>query len=56
MRRFTPQYFEKDISTGVPKLTPEGLKVIEEELQEESEHQVGPATPRGGRSDLAAAA
>ncbi|TFK72794.1 hypothetical protein BDN72DRAFT_791897 [Pluteus cervinus] len=32
---FVPQYFEKDISSGIPTLTPEGLKAIEEELAEE---------------------
>lgn len=36
MRRFIPRYFEKDISTGVPSLTPEGRKAIQQELAESS--------------------
>ncbi|KAJ3998092.1 hypothetical protein F5050DRAFT_1873306 [Lentinula boryana] len=34
---FVPQYFEEDISSGVSKLTEEGRKAVEEELQEEDE-------------------
>ncbi|KAI6037614.1 hypothetical protein EDC04DRAFT_2129882 [Pisolithus marmoratus] len=33
---FIPHYFEKDISSGVPVLTAEGRKALEEELQESS--------------------
>lgn len=31
--RFVPTYFEKDISSGMPVLTAEGLKAIEEEMK-----------------------
>ncbi|KIK70294.1 hypothetical protein GYMLUDRAFT_53358 [Collybiopsis luxurians FD-317 M1] len=31
---FVPRYFEEDISSGVPSLTEEGRKVVEEELNE----------------------
>ena len=34
--RFIPLYFDKDISTGIPTLTPEGRKAVEEELAESS--------------------
>lgn len=34
-----PQYFEEDISSGVPILTEEGRKAIAEELQEIDEEQ-----------------
>ncbi|KAJ3866359.1 hypothetical protein EV359DRAFT_36875 [Lentinula novae-zelandiae] len=36
---FVPQYFEEDISSGVPILTEEGRKAIAEELQEIDEEQ-----------------
>ncbi|PIL27701.1 hypothetical protein GSI_10854 [Ganoderma sinense ZZ0214-1] len=42
---FTPKYFEQDISTGMPTLTEEGRKAIEEELREKSEHTLEDATP-----------
>ena len=44
-RRFTPKYFDKDISTGLPTLTEEGRKALQEELSEESEHTLEDATP-----------
>lgn len=31
--RFIPTFFEKDISTGIPTLTAEGWKAVEEELK-----------------------
>lgn len=42
-QEFIPHYFEKDISSGVPTLTAEGWKALEEELQESSltEHDQG---------------
>src|SRR6202042_1448836 len=36
--RFIPLYFEKDISSGTPTLTREGLKAVEDELGESSPH------------------
>ncbi|KAF7964579.1 hypothetical protein HWV62_5474, partial [Athelia sp. TMB] len=46
---FTPLYFEKDISSGVPTLTEEGHKAIAEELAEPSpfclESHSGDVTP-----------
>lgn len=50
-RRFVPQFFEKDISTGVPTLTAAGRKAIEEEMQEEMPHTMEPATPRAELAD-----
>ncbi|KIM71349.1 hypothetical protein PILCRDRAFT_17153 [Piloderma croceum F 1598] len=35
---FIPLYFEKDISSGTPTLTREGLKAVEDELGESSPH------------------
>lgn len=35
--QFIPQYFEKDISSGIPVLTSAGRKAVEEELKECSE-------------------
>jgi hypothetical protein len=32
--QFIPQYFERDISSGVPILTAAGRKAVEEELNE----------------------
>lgn len=37
-RRFIPQYFEQDISSGVPVLTAAGRKAVEEELKERSDN------------------
>lgn len=34
MFRFVPKYFEKDIESGMPRLTEEGRRVVEEELRE----------------------
>ncbi|OBZ77732.1 Isoleucine--tRNA ligase [Grifola frondosa] len=34
--QFTPRYFERDIDSGIPTLTPEGRKALEEELAEET--------------------
>ena len=31
--RFIPAYFEKDIDSGIPKLTTEGRKALEDELR-----------------------
>ena len=36
--RFIPLYFEKDISSGIPTLTREGRKAVEDELRERSPH------------------
>lgn len=36
--RFIPVYFEKDIDGGVPRLTAEGRKAVEEELAESSQY------------------
>lgn len=36
--RFTPWYFEKDISSGVPVLTAEGRRAIAEEMAEASSY------------------
>ncbi|KIM69489.1 hypothetical protein SCLCIDRAFT_1207922 [Scleroderma citrinum Foug A] len=38
-QEFLPRYFEKDISSGVPTLTAEGRKAVEEEHQESSPDQ-----------------
>ncbi|KAJ3776424.1 hypothetical protein FB446DRAFT_721358 [Lentinula raphanica] len=46
---FVPRYFEEDISSGVPTLTEEGRKAIEEELQEKDDEdleQTEVKTPR----------
>ena len=51
VRRFSPKFFEKDISNGIPTITAEGRKALEEELQEESEHKLEAATPRLERPD-----
>jgi oxysterol-binding protein-related protein 9/10/11 len=34
--RFIPRYFDKDIGTGIPRLTEEGMRIVEEELAEDS--------------------
>lgn len=44
-RSFVPKYFEQDISTGMPTLTEEGRKALEEELSEKSEHTLEDVTP-----------
>ncbi len=36
--RFVPKYFESDIDSGMPTLTAEGWKAIEEELGEDGPH------------------
>lgn len=36
--RFQPIFFEKDIDSGIPKLTAEGRKAVEEELAEPEPH------------------
>ena len=36
--RFIPQYFESDIDSGIPVLTPEGKKALEEEFSEPGPH------------------
>ena len=38
--RFIPRYFDPDISSGLPTLTEEGRKALEEELKEAAEHQL----------------
>jgi len=52
---FIPSYFEKDISTGIPSLTPKGRKAIGEELAESSpyrleDHQEAFGSPDCGTS------
>lgn len=36
--RFVPKYFENDIDSGIPILTAEGQKALEEELREDGPH------------------
>lgn len=36
--RFIPVYFEKDIDSGIPQLTVEGRRAVEEELSESSQY------------------
>ena len=36
--RFVPKYFENDIDSGMPILTAEGQKALEEELGEDGPH------------------
>ncbi|KAI0646560.1 hypothetical protein C8Q79DRAFT_963358 [Trametes meyenii] len=47
--KFVPRYFDPDISSGMPTLTDEGRKAIEEEIKEDAEHKLeedeGPSTP-----------
>lgn len=38
--RFVPRYFEKDFTSGLAKITPEGLKAIEEEMKESSPYHI----------------
>lgn len=33
--RFIPKYFEKNIDSGIPALTAEGRKAVQDELNEE---------------------
>lgn len=33
--RFIPKYFEKDIESGMPRLTEAGRRAVEEELKED---------------------
>ena len=51
VRRFVPKFFEQDISTGIPVLTEEGRKAIEEELSETEEYQLEVATPQVERAN-----
>ena len=53
--RFVPRYFEPDISTGIPKLTEEGRKAIQEELAEDADHRLEDSapTPQVERANLA---
>ncbi|KAI0634846.1 hypothetical protein C8Q77DRAFT_1104317 [Trametes polyzona] len=49
--KFVPRYFEADISSGLPKLTEEGRKAVEEELKEPAEHKLedeSASTPEEG--------
>ncbi|TFK91645.1 hypothetical protein K466DRAFT_582628 [Polyporus arcularius HHB13444] len=52
---FVPKYFEPDISTGIPMLTEEGCKAIEEELAETADHRLEDSapTPQPQGADLA---
>ena len=51
--RFVPRFFEPDIATGIPKLTEEGRKALQEELAEAADHRLEDAapTPRVERAD-----
>lgn len=44
--RFIPKYFDSDIDSGIPILTEEGRKALEEELKEEGPYPLEPA-PEG---------
>ncbi len=44
--RFSPKYFQKDISIGNPVLTAEGRKAIEEEMVEAADEQLEAITPQ----------
>ncbi|OJT03455.1 Oxysterol-binding protein-like protein 1 [Trametes pubescens] len=37
---FVPRYFDPDLSSGLPELTEEGRKAIEEELKEPADHKL----------------
>jgi len=39
---FIPKYFDSDIDSGTPTLTPEGRKALEDELKEEGPHPLEP--------------
>lgn len=43
--RFIPVYFQKDIDNGIPQLTAEGRKAVEEELAEGPQYPLE-AAPR----------
>jgi oxysterol-binding protein-related protein 9/10/11 len=47
--RFVPRYFEKNIESGIPILTAQGRKAVEEEYRESSsyciEGETGPLAP-----------
>ena len=49
--RFVPRYFEKDIESGVPRLTLDGEAAIEEELKEDPAY-----TPEDAHSTMPVAA
>ncbi|KAI8986692.1 hypothetical protein BD414DRAFT_460953 [Trametes punicea] len=52
--KFVPRYFDPDISSGVPSLTEEGRKAVEDELKEPAEHKIedeSDASPPGEASD-----
>ncbi|KAI0336723.1 hypothetical protein GY45DRAFT_1290568 [Cubamyces sp. BRFM 1775] len=38
--KFVPRYFDPDISSGMPTLTEEGRKALEEELKEPADHKL----------------
>ena len=38
--RFIPRFFEKDISSGAPTLTPHGRIAVQEELAEDSPYRL----------------
>ncbi|KAI0360459.1 hypothetical protein OH77DRAFT_1418382 [Trametes cingulata] len=51
--KFVPRYFDPDISSGMPSLTEEGRKAIEEELKEAAEHKLEdeePSTPAASKA------
>lgn len=48
--RFIPKYFEKDIESGMPRLTEAGRRAVEEELKEDL-----PATSASAKPTLSAA-
>ncbi|KAI0777210.1 hypothetical protein BD413DRAFT_172325 [Trametes elegans] len=56
---FVPRYFDPDISSGLPTLTEEGRKALEEEFKEPAEHKLeaeeeeAPATPAAGDASKA---
>ncbi|KAK7684905.1 hypothetical protein QCA50_011738 [Cerrena zonata] len=45
-QKFIPKYFDSDIDSGIPILTEEGRKALEEELKEEGPYPLEP-TPEG---------
>ncbi|THG95184.1 hypothetical protein EW026_g6426 [Hermanssonia centrifuga] len=41
-QQFVPVYFESNIDSGIPVITPEGRRALEEELKEEGSHPLEP--------------
>jgi hypothetical protein len=54
-RRFKPKFFDPEISSGIPILTTEGRKMIEEELKEPAPYTLEEA-PTATSTTTAAAA